>query len=317
MCARLLAERAHHPDPRQRLLQIAGDRARSSPASAGRRRPRRSGTPVPPSARIGSARNVSSARWKSSTSRITTTPISVSPDWIRVARPSSTSWSSASTSLVSRRDDHARAVARVEADRQRLQVREQLQPQVLERALADPADQVGLRVGGDPRRPPPTPGTRPRSGRARRRRGGWMPSSMASLASGAGASAAAVAAHQRRRTSPAPASGTARAARRGRAACAPRPPVSRRRRRSSARLALTGPPPPPRRLAGEEHLVGHALLDDLAVQVGLSSSSSCVPCAAIRPSSSTTISSASAIVDSRWAITNVVRPAMQLARARA
>ena len=30
------------------------------------------------------------------------TPISVSPDWISVASPSSTSWSSASTSLVMR-----------------------------------------------------------------------------------------------------------------------------------------------------------------------------------------------------------------------
>ena len=46
-------------------------------------------------------------------------------------------------------DDHARAVARVEADRQRLQVREQLEPQVLQRPLSHPADQVGLRVGGD------------------------------------------------------------------------------------------------------------------------------------------------------------------------
>ena len=45
--------------------------------------------------------NVSSARCESSTSRITTTPISVSPDPNSVAIPSSTSWSSASTSLVS------------------------------------------------------------------------------------------------------------------------------------------------------------------------------------------------------------------------
>ena len=35
-----------------------------------------------------------------------------------------------------------------------------------------------------------------------------------------------------------------------------------------------------------------------------------MPRAAIPPSSSTTISSASAIVESRWAITNVVRPAI-------
>ncbi len=38
--------------------------------------------------------------------------------------------------------------------------------------------------------------------------------------------------------------------------------------------------------------------------------SSWVPCAAMRPSSSTTISSASAIVERRWAMIRVVRPAM-------
>ena len=48
------------------------------------------------------------------------------------------------------RDDHAGLAARVEADRERLQVREQLQAQVLQHALADPADEVGLRVGRAP-----------------------------------------------------------------------------------------------------------------------------------------------------------------------
>ena len=46
-------------------------------------------------------------------------------------------------------DEHAGAIARVEAHRQRLQVGEQLEPQVLERALTHPADEVGLGVGGD------------------------------------------------------------------------------------------------------------------------------------------------------------------------
>ena len=46
------------------------------------------------------------------------------------------------------RDQHAGLVARVEADRQPLQVAEDLAAQVLQRALADPAGQVGLRVGG-------------------------------------------------------------------------------------------------------------------------------------------------------------------------
>ena len=42
------------------------------------------------------------------------------------------------------RDQHARGAALVEADRQRLQVREDADAQVGERALADPADEVGL-----------------------------------------------------------------------------------------------------------------------------------------------------------------------------
>ena len=48
------------------------------------------------------------------------------------------------------RDQHARLVARVEADRQPLEVLEELDPQVLQRPLADPVDEVGLQVGGDP-----------------------------------------------------------------------------------------------------------------------------------------------------------------------
>ena len=70
-------------------------------------------------------------------------------------------------------------------------MREELDPQVLQHALADPADEVGLRV---------------RRAHSRQRRGeerdddevsvavspGTMPSSIASLASGGGASDAAV-----------------------------------------------------------------------------------------------------------------------------
>ena len=48
------------------------------------------------------------------------------------------------------RDQHAGLLARVEADRQRLQVREELDPQVLQHPLADPAREVGLRVGRAP-----------------------------------------------------------------------------------------------------------------------------------------------------------------------
>jgi hypothetical protein len=48
------------------------------------------------------------------------------------------------------RDQHARLPARVEAHRQRLQVREQLDPQVLQHTLADPADEVRLCIGRAP-----------------------------------------------------------------------------------------------------------------------------------------------------------------------
>ena len=60
--------------------------------------------------------------------------------------------------------------------------------------------------------------------------------------------------------------------------------------------------------------LGGRLLGPVAVQLpvaalGAPSSSSCVPCSTIRPSSSTTIRPAWRIVDSRWAMTIAVRPA--------
>src|SRR3712207_8316674 len=42
------------------------------------------------------------------------------------------------------RDEHARAVARVEANGHALKMREDARAQVLERALSDPVDEVGL-----------------------------------------------------------------------------------------------------------------------------------------------------------------------------
>ena len=47
-------------------------------------------------------------------------------------------------------DQHPRLVARVEPDRQRLKVGEDARAKVLQRALADPAHQVGLGIGGGP-----------------------------------------------------------------------------------------------------------------------------------------------------------------------
>ena len=165
------------------------------------------------------------------------------------------------------RDQHARLVARVEADRQRLQVREELEAQVLQRALADPADQVGLQRRWRPQlTSAEARNDQRRSGqrvavavrgcrrRSRGRRGRAAPA---------------------RRRWPAPARRTSGSRGRGRAAAAPaacgacaRAPLARRGRRSPGRragsqarhLALRG-------LAGQEDLVGQPLLGDLAVEV--------------------------------------------------
>ena len=72
--------------------------------------------------------------------------MSVSDAWNSVTTLSVTSESSASTSLVMREISTPAGPALVEADRHLLQVAEDLQAQVLQRALADPADEVGLRV---------------------------------------------------------------------------------------------------------------------------------------------------------------------------
>ena len=141
-----------------------------------------------------------------------------------------------------------------------------------------------------------------------------MPLSIASLASGGGASAAAVREHQRdehQRHAPAvgaqqheqPAQLAPAPARRapaadevvaaGRARRAHRPAT----RSSGSRLRNTWS--------------GRPLVGDLRVQLGLASAARRA-CRArrSRPCSSTTMSSASAIVESRWAMTNVVRPAI-------
>ena len=176
------------------------------------------------------------------------------------------------------RDQHAGGPALVEADRHLLQVAEDLQAQVLQRALADPADEVGLRVGRRPdderadeerdddeveRGDVALRGCRvdrrlgQRRGRQRRapcRRPARRTSATTRAAVGPQqhdqpAQLAPAAARCR-----AGAGAGRRGAWRARAASAPA---------SQARhLALA-------RLAREEDLVGQALLDDLAVQLGL------------------------------------------------
>ena len=72
-------------------------------------------------------------------------PTSMSEFWTRLVTPSVTSWSSASTSFVSREMIAPGAVALEVAEREPLQVAEELLAQVGEDPLADPAREVRLR----------------------------------------------------------------------------------------------------------------------------------------------------------------------------
>ena len=175
------------------------------------------------------------------------------------------------------RDQDAGGPALVEADRQRLQVREDADAQVGERALADPADEVGLRVGHRPRRAAP-----------RRRKAITTSTSVAGVvawrcrrrsprfASSGGASEAAVPSTSASDASARRARGRGAAARAARAGCAPR--VPRRRALAGPLRARCGPAADGEgsqpahlalaRLAREEDLVGQPLLDDLAVELG-------------------------------------------------
>ena len=81
-------------------------------------------------------------------------PISISVFWTRHVTPSVTSWSSASTSFVSREMMRAGAVALEVAEREPLQVAEELLAQVGEDPLADPAREVRLRRARRPGREP-------------------------------------------------------------------------------------------------------------------------------------------------------------------
>ena len=91
--------------------------------------------------------------------------------------------------------------------------------------------------------------------------------------------------------------------------------VSRRRVVSGERELKAAPPPraPPSRAAGRPRPRTRTRRSPRRA-ASAASSSSCVPRSAIRPSSMTTISSASEIVDSRWATTNVVLPCHRLAQ---
>ena len=147
--ALLLGEGAHDPDPRQRLLQVGGDRRdllAREPVGVGGDDPERQ--------RADRQHGEDEERQQGE--------LEVEHDQDRGRadqrqRRAEQRHHAVGDELVERlhvvgqpRDQHARLLARVEADRERLQVREELDPQVLQRALADPARQVGLRVGRAP-----------------------------------------------------------------------------------------------------------------------------------------------------------------------
>ena len=221
------------------------------------------------------------------------------------------------------RDQHARLAPAEEADRLALQVREDPQPQVLQRALADPADQVRLQVRRSPIEQRGHRRTRRRSGSARPESPGVMPSSIASFARYGGARLAAVASTSDRNA-------TITRPRYGRSSWA-----TPRRRRSRSRplrtdvglrdqphdrAALTSAtssssgPPPSRPLSAARPAAACPCPRSRAYSSLESSSSSCVPCAAMRPPSITITRSASAIVERRCAITKRRAPFHHLAQ---
>ena len=196
-------------------------------------------------------------------------------------------------------------------------------PQVLQHALADPADEVGLQRTSRPSR-------RARDARKRRRRGPASPTSPGDdavvdrqLGQRRRRQRRGRARRSARRTSAidAPAVGPQQLEQPAQlapaAAVVPRSAGARssRRGRGVGRAAHSPATSALARLAREEHLVGQALARDLA-RTASSARAARRACRARRsaPSSSTTISSASAIVERRWAMTNVVRPAIDLAQ---
>ena len=146
---RLLAEGAHHAHAGQRLLEIGGDLRdplAREPVGPGRGEPERHARHQQD--REGQERDQGEARVEQHQDHRGADERERGREERRDAL---------GHELVERldvvrqaRDQDARPVARVEADRQPLEVLEHLDPEVLERPLAHPVDEVGLQVGGDP-----------------------------------------------------------------------------------------------------------------------------------------------------------------------
>ena len=149
LMGRLLAEAADHPDARQRLLQVAGDRPdrlSRAPEGTGRHEPE-------PDAGAGHERHHAERQQREL--RIEVHEYRDRPDQ-RQARLEERH-DRVRDEVFQRlhvvgdpRDQHPRGAALVEADRLALQVGEDADPQVRQGALPDPPDEVGLGVGGAP-----------------------------------------------------------------------------------------------------------------------------------------------------------------------
>ncbi len=145
----LLPERAHDPDARQRLLEVGGHKGDPLPreaVGAGRRDPERDaadeqhrehreGHERELRVEVEQDRGGAKQRERRGEQRDHAVGDELVERLHVVGQP---------------RDQHPRLVARVEADRERLQMAEHPRPEVRERALPHPVHEVGLQVGGPP-----------------------------------------------------------------------------------------------------------------------------------------------------------------------
>ena len=145
----LLSEAAHHADARQRLLQVAGDRADRLT-----RAPERAGGDEPePDAPAGHERDDAERQQRQLDVEVQQHADRPDQRQARLKQRHHRVCHEAFQRLHvvgHARDQHARRAALVEADRLALQVREDADAQIGERTLADPPDQIRLRVGRHP-----------------------------------------------------------------------------------------------------------------------------------------------------------------------
>ena len=146
--AALLPEGAHDPDPRQRLAEVAGDRGDLLP-----------GCPVGPGRGDPECERAEEQQGQRDEGQQRQVDVHHHEDHHDTdqhqaaldqrGQPILDELVQSLDVVGHAADDDTGDVAAVEADRQRLQVGEQLQAQILQRPLTDPADQVRLGVGGD------------------------------------------------------------------------------------------------------------------------------------------------------------------------